>query len=683
LPFKSLVGIDVSAKRFTLVTLILFLALSTIHAFSTPKFLIKAEAVEAEGNIYIVAPEQVDASTTERFNVTVWFSGFIEDFFAYQVLLRVDDSILAIEQAWIPRDDPNWVFHGKRVVGTPPALYDDDEDGKIEESLLGDSLLIFPGISVDATENPKILGILQLRIESSPAETTLEIDNPDTIILDSNQLDVPITRSNFPIRIVSQLIQKEPSTITVTAIPQRIPKGQNVTIKGYIEPKKQNVKVQVTIKLKASMESIIYTTTDNQGNFNLSYRPKCTGTPIGGVWKYTIEASWQGDETHYGSKNSTEIIVFVPFSKLEITFGYPDVLAIGEEYAPLPTSPVVINITAYNVTNLHEWKVKVYYDPIYVNITAIWLPQGIYNLTNANLTVNGPNFGREDSRGYMEIEVKIQEPGISLTGNLTILQFNITGLRPTPPGNPTRIEFSEVETVLLNSTGGVIYCSYLPEKGLVFSVLGELPVSFIVFNPDTGKSEFSFYTTEAGVGDKFNVTIRVEGALGMYGWKVKLTYNRTLLSVSRVIGPAEIPGAVFYGKDMNFTSHFNQTGTVEVICMLLTDEPFTGNGTLFIIEFQIMEAPTEGKFESELSFDVENCLYWDGTAWLIPGCINGKYILIYGERPPPPVNVQSVILIVAGAAAILAALGILIRRTRKKEELVFEDDVWEIEIDKL
>lgn len=658
---------------------ILILAVLLIQASFLPKSLFIRAKAEPENRIYIEAPQTIDASV-ERFNVTVWFDGSIPDFFAYQIKLTVDDSIIAIKRAWVPTNNPKWVFYGETIVPVTPAFYDNNNNAEYEACLLGGSLLLSP-VSVS---EPKILGIIELKIISAPAETTLKIDDPDTYILNYNLDKVAITKVNFDISIKGKIVEKQPSIITVMASPKTVPIGQNVTIKGYIKPERPYVTVHIRISAKggAVTEYAGDVKADDKGRFNLTY--SFSKVRYGGY--YIIEASWDGDEVYAGSKNSTKIYVFRPYTKLKIRFAYQDVTSIGQENQPLPTLPITVNVTIYNVTNLHEWKIRLLYDPIYINISAVWLPpDNVFNQTNANFTVYGPEYGRQGELGYVECSAML-ESEVGFSGNGTLFQFNITGIRPTP--TPTYIGFSPENTWLINSTGHTIYyiAEGMPEgrTELALRVLGMLPVSFIIINPKNEKTQFSFYTTQMGLGQKFNVTIEVRQAVDLYGWKIKLTYNTTQLNASRIIDPRNIPDYIFYGQESSFSSYLDEaSGTITANGTLLAGNPFTGNGTLLIIEFIIAYEPDEGKIESEISLDVSETLYYDGKTWLIPECIDGKYTLIYGQPPIQPLNVQATIAIVLGAAGVLTLIGILVRRSRKKEKLVFEDDVWEIEFDRL
>lgn len=668
LPMRSLIGgCHLKVVKIQIILLIIFATHLIIAPFP------QASNVKAtpENRVYLMAPPTINASTTEVFNVSAWFEGTVQDFFSYQVVMKVNDSIVKIEDAWVPSDNPDWVFYGKQFIPLNPAFYDKDGNGAYEACNLGSSL--YTGIAVSGN---KLLGIFKLRVVSAPATTLLRIDvnDPDeTLILDSNQKDVSVTKQNLQINIVGQLVEKEQSQINFTITPSTAAVGQEVIIEGSIEPLKPNVNVNIKIFGEGSVTEFLgYVRTDSEGRFNFSY----TFTRAG---LYIVEVSWDGDETHYGSKSSGQIMVFEPYSKVEIKFAYIEVLSIGDRKANLPTPPVTVNVTVFNVSALYKWTVKIIFDPVYVNVSAVWLPSdSVFNLTGLDFNVTGPIFGFEDELGYFEIGAELLG-GDGFFGNGTLFQFNVTGVRPTPLGAPTALEFSLKETVLFNSTGGIIFCTY---KELIFQVIGVLPVSFAVVNMATNTGEFLFYTGEVGLGYKFNATVRVEKAVNLYGWKAKITYNNTLLNVSRILDPRSLPDYVFFGRNSNFTVNVNQTlGVIEAEGFLVEGDPFTGNGTLFVIEFVIAKISDEEMVKCDIDFDPHGTFYFDGETWLSPNLLPGVYTLRYGSPPRPTANLVALASVVGGVAAVLVAL-VVVKRTRKKE-LVFEDDLWEIEIEHL
>lgn len=623
----------------------------------------------SENKIYLEAPKIIDASKTEIFNVTAWFDGTVSDFFSYQVCLGVDDSIVGIEDAWVPTNNSSWVFYGKRSVGLKPAFYDDDGDGVKETCLLGDCLLESSGIFVSGK---KILGIFKLRVVSSPATTWLEIDTADTCVLDSGQKDIPITRQNYQISIVGQLVMKKPSQIIFTISPSVVAVGQEIVIEGRIDPLKPNVIVNIRILWDTVTTFSGSVKTNDEGIFTLTYT-----FPEAGL--HVVEVSWDGDETHAGSKSLAQVMVFEPYARLEIKFAYLEVLSIGDKKANLPTPPVTVDVIVFNASDLHTWKVKVFFDPVYVSVSSVWIPtNSVFGISGLDFNVSGPVFGLEDELMYFEFGAELLSE-VGIYGNGTLFRFNITGIRPTPLGSPTTLEFSRKDTFLLNSTGGRIYCTY---ADLVFQVEGILPVDFAIINPRTNTREFLYYTTEVSLGYKFNATVCVRKAVNLYGWKVKISYNKALLNISRIFDPRNLVEYVFFEALSNFTFNLNRTlGVIEAEGLLVNGEPFHGNGTLMVIEFEIVNIPSEEKVECEISFDPHGTFYFDGEAWLAPNLLNGVYTLKYGAPPRAGVNVTVLGAVVGGAVAILASLGVIKKMRRK--ELVFEDDLWEIEIDHL
>jgi len=119
----------------------------------------------------------------KRFNLTVYLYN-VSELFAYQVSLKINDTLLNITRAWVPTWDPDWVFTGQTTVGVAPAYYDDDGDNVIERVKVGECIL-----GEGEFEGSGLLAIIELAIILDPnlGETlkdTLNIDNDDTYLLD-------------------------------------------------------------------------------------------------------------------------------------------------------------------------------------------------------------------------------------------------------------------------------------------------------------------------------------------------------------------------------------------------------------------------------------------------------------------------------------------------------------------
>jgi len=140
-----------------------------------------------------------------RFNATVWLYN-VTDLFAFQVYLAVNDTLLNITNAWVPSWDSSYVFYGKTTVPTPPAFYDDDGDGIVESVLVGSSLL---GAGAGSFTGSGLLAIIEMQIIYIPVKgevvDELNIDNDDTVLLDSMLNDISAIRTNGTYRCVGPI----------------------------------------------------------------------------------------------------------------------------------------------------------------------------------------------------------------------------------------------------------------------------------------------------------------------------------------------------------------------------------------------------------------------------------------------------------------------------------------------
>jgi len=138
--------------------------------------------------------------TGTRFNATVWLYN-VTDLFAFQVYLAINDTLLNITNAWVPSWDSSYVFYGKTTVPTIPTFYDDDADGVYESVLVGTTIL-----GTGSFTGSGLLAIIELEIihvpETGEETTNLNINNPDTILLDPTLSDIEATKTDGLYRIV-------------------------------------------------------------------------------------------------------------------------------------------------------------------------------------------------------------------------------------------------------------------------------------------------------------------------------------------------------------------------------------------------------------------------------------------------------------------------------------------------
>lgn len=614
--------------------------------------------------VSITAPETVYASE-KKFNITVGLSGSIPSVFLYQVYMTVDDSIVSIKRAWIPTWNDSWIFYGKMVIQTEPAIYDRDGDNANEAVQIGSSLVGEEDISVSGTN---LLAIIELEIKSSPATAHLSIDNEDTFIWDYDLEDVSIEKQNGQVNIVGDM-PTQPSQITIDVNPTTAFTGQNVTITGQITPDKPNVDVTIEQKQGKLQWRTLAEVKTNQTS---QYKHVCSFSEND---TYLFRASWLGDETHLGNvSEKVEITVEPLYTRLEIRFADEDLYrmrTMGNQSLPLPTPPATMNVTVKNATDLRGWKIKIYYDPDIVRIDDIRLPtDNVLNLTGLTYTTSvdtGTDYA------YCEAAI-INQTEKGYNGNGTLFQFDLTGLSaiPEPPEPGTTLSISTES--ILNLGGNQTSCGY---EELVLWVIGLTSTIIEVINPKTGKNNFTFYSEETSVGDVFNATIRVENATNLYGWLLKLTYNATLLNATRVIKPSGNTTYVFHNKvsEMNYTL---ENGAVTINNTLTEgEEPFEESGLLVVIEFEILLAPTNETAELRSSLTVEEQEIFNGLIWQTPAKEDGEYVFKYGARPSEdeeePTWLEDYWPYIVGLIVVVIVVYLAFRRLRKGREISPEE----------
>jgi hypothetical protein len=139
-----------------------------------------------------------DTGLEYSWNITAWVSN-VTDLWAFQINLSVvpNENIINITNVWLPIWDSQYIFSNKSTVQPNPTLYDIDGDGYMERVLIGDSFLIGTGIT---GIGPFKLAVFEFEITKAPEryETincTIEIDNPDTYLLNSTLNVISCTKT--------------------------------------------------------------------------------------------------------------------------------------------------------------------------------------------------------------------------------------------------------------------------------------------------------------------------------------------------------------------------------------------------------------------------------------------------------------------------------------------------------
>jgi hypothetical protein len=166
-----------------------------------------------------------------------------------------------------------------------------------------------------------------------------------------------------------------------------------------------------------------------------------------------------------------------------------------------------------------------------------------------------------------------------------------------------------------------------------------------------------FYTNEARIGDRFNVTVRVEDAPSIGGAQIYLEFNDAIINVTRWFEPTADPQYVFYGRattalptppDPGYTHVSSVKGYVKTsVSLWPPEEPyFTGDGKICIFEFEITAVPPEdGQLTCALHINAADTYLLDGdTGDEVSGVTkeDGTYAFNWAGVPPPYLAVDPI-----------------------------------------
>lgn len=161
------------------------------------------------------------------FTVNVTLDGLTEDLFTYQIVISFDTTKINCIAAWIPTDDPNFVFYGKRIVLGTANIAKANEAGYI---VLGASLQQF-GDSVNVSQ-----GIFcQINFTTTKKGTsTLSFiptggDPYDTFLWDNLGHEIPFTSESFSVTVFAG---SSPPVASFTFDPQNPKVNETVTFDG-------------------------------------------------------------------------------------------------------------------------------------------------------------------------------------------------------------------------------------------------------------------------------------------------------------------------------------------------------------------------------------------------------------------------------------------------------------------
>gem|GEM_PF-3296166 len=137
------------------------------------------------------------------------------------------------------------------------------------------------------------------------------------------------------------------------------------------------------------------------------------------------------------------------------------------------------------------------------------------------------------------------------------------------------------------------------------------------------------------LGYRFNVTLRIDNVTDLLAWQVMVIYDSTVLNATGAWVPSWDHEYVFYGLETITPSPYFGAYWVLMADLLMNGEPtFQGNGTLGIIEFQVIKLPPElGWLESPLNINnTDTFLLNSNRTKISVNKVDGLYRI--RQRPP-------------------------------------------------
>jgi hypothetical protein len=260
-----------------------------------------------------------------------------------------------------------------------------------------------------------LLAIIELQITYAPTTgtitDTLNINNPDTILLNPQVQQIPTTKTDGNYQYIVR-------GVTIKAEPEKAVLGQHVNITGRIVAETSMIGVNVTIqyRLKDSIgqewENLTKVQTDTNGQYNYTWI-----TNLPGVFQLRSLCEIDGK--------------LVESTIITVTVKYNSILTI---------QPSTTNTTAYSKIRFNGTVSRITFNgsiqtpPEPANITIQWRLKGTPDFTNlANITVYGGTYQYNwtankmtfDSNETLEFRVLLPEDAITYTGTSNPVEIKI------------------------------------------------------------------------------------------------------------------------------------------------------------------------------------------------------------------------------------------------------------------
>ena len=468
-----------------------------------------------------------------RFNATIWLYD-VTDLYAHQVKLIINDTLLNITNAWIPRTDPEYVFYGLTTMPLGPTFYDFDEDGVYESALIGDTIM-----GEGSFTGSGLVAIFELEIIYTPETgekiTELSINNTDTLLLDSELSDIETIKTDGIYKIIGAPAPPVPPA-TLYVDPAKICDPDLTPSKSFsLQIRINNATEVYAFTFKISYDPTLITI-DNVtvGDF---FPPESYDIEIDNVAGLLIvsaqltspELPRSGDGTlitvyfHVEGIGATTIPLFdtelldeegnslphtaeggffsnVFLAKLSIE---PEELISPEL---LPPHVFSVNVTIDDVENLYSYEFNLTYN------TKMLTCIGVYAYPVNNQSDFTISMELSDAKGWLWINVTFYEPAIPITTYTPTPILQVTFIVENPGLSVLHLG----ATSLANSTGHSI--PHETHDGYVQTLIRDVAVTSLTVKPDWVYAGWIVNITVTvknlgNVSETFNVTTYYNGNL--------------------------------------------------------------------------------------------------------------------------------------------------------------------------
>jgi hypothetical protein len=377
---------------------------------------------------------------------------------------------------------------------------------------------IYGNLNATATGQPTIGEILNPTDEIKPKgflTMTFSLDIADNALPGTYVLDLTVAYSadegtdfveGKPQSLnVTCTVSPLESTVTVSASPASLERGEQVKITGSIQPAYENVNLNLAFQDPNGKKFNQLLKTKLDGSFNTSYIPEVEGT-------WTVNASWSGNEECLGNWGSTTFEVQLPVS-LEMTLsndrlraGYDNQLNItvkNDGDVALSALEFSFSVPAPLISEgKSQWSLNYLQAGGSFSIpVVVYVPSSsIGNTYNSGLTAScRDDYGQSQTYNFAV--------GLIIVGNVELSVYS-NAVKPQLVGNGSKVE---ITTTLLNR--GTVPALYVNASILPNAIL-DLTSESSAYIGDVDENSQAPFTVAANVSKdtptgSYPVTLRI------------------------------------------------------------------------------------------------------------------------------------------------------------------------------